>query len=54
MRALAIVLPVFLSRLANAAYKDEAGQNDFTISTAGHGIIGVTYVKTRAWMEIQF
>lgn len=43
MKIFALALP-FL-QLSTALFEDEAGQTDFTISTAGHGIIGATYAQ---------
>jgi hypothetical protein len=45
MRFLPLILPLFLAKPSIAVFQDEAGQTDFTISTAGHGIIGATYAQ---------
>lgn len=44
-KVLPLVLLVALQKNASALFADEAGQNDFTITTAGHGIIGTTYAQ---------
>ncbi len=48
MKILSTILPLVLapkSIFTAGLFADEAGQNDFTIATAGHGIIGTTYAQ---------